>query len=269
MTSINIRIPYEACPLCGAGCAGARQVSSADCSRHALFRPPLPRTLRWLGCAGCGHVFTDGYFGPEGLKLLFSAANPGQLPGDDIANTRAIAAPLVEAVTAARPGGIAAGRWLDVGFGNGALLTTAEEYGYEVLGLDLREPAVRLLREFGFEARCAELAQLRTDRPFDVISLADVLEHMPFPKETLGHARRLLGPGGILFVSTPNLDSFLWKALDHTRQNPYWAELEHFHIFGRRRLYALLAECGFTPCRFGISQRYLAGMEVMARKTEV
>jgi hypothetical protein len=53
--------------------------------------------------------------------------------------------------------------------------------------------------------------------------------------------------------------------LDEARQNPYWAEIEHLHNFGRRRLYSLLREHGFEPCRYDISRRYVACMEVIAR----
>jgi SAM-dependent methyltransferase len=99
--------------------------------------------------------------------------------------------------------------------------------------------------------------------------MADVLEHMPFPKRALHHARRLLRSDGLLFLSMPNADSFLWQILNRGRANPYWAEIEHYHNFGRKRLHALLGECGFEPVRYGVSFRYRSCMEVIARKREV
>jgi hypothetical protein len=44
-----------------------------------------------------------------------------------------------------------------------------------------------------------------------------------------------------------------------------WSELEHFHNFSRRRLYALLAEMGFKPLRYGVSLRSVIGMEIIAQ----
>jgi predicted SAM-dependent methyltransferase len=95
--------------------------------------------------------------------------------------------------------------------------------------------------------------------------MADVLEHMPFPQEGLAATRRLLRPGGILFVSMPNYDCAAWRLLDVNNSNFYWGELEHFHNFSRRRLYALLSDMGFEALHSGISKRYRVCMEVIAR----
>jgi 2-polyprenyl-3-methyl-5-hydroxy-6-metoxy-1,4-benzoquinol methylase len=162
-----------------------------------------------------------------------------------------------------------AGRWLDVGFGNGALLTTAAEFGFRVVGLDLREASVRLMQQFGYEAHAVEFDAYRPAEPFDVISMADVLEHMPYPKPALRHAYGLLREEGLLFVSMPNSDSFVWNVLTRNGVNPYWGEIEHYHNFGRQRLHALLVECGFDPVRYGVSERYRACMEVLARRKPV
>jgi 2-polyprenyl-3-methyl-5-hydroxy-6-metoxy-1,4-benzoquinol methylase len=101
---------------------------------------------------------------------------------------------------------------------------------------------------------------------YSVISMADVLEHMPYPKAGLKAAHRLLRPGGVLFVSMPNMDSMVWRALDASGSNPYWGEIEHYHNFTRQRLYALLEEHGFSPVHYDISERYRCCMEVIAEK---
>jgi predicted SAM-dependent methyltransferase len=98
--------------------------------------------------------------------------------------------------------------------------------------------------------------------------MADVLEHMPFPPEGVSAARRLLRPGGVLFMSMPNYNCSVWRLLDANNANPYWGELEHFHNFSRARLYALLADMGFETLQYGISERYRACMEVIARRID-
>ena len=256
-----MRAPYDRCPLCEA--AGAAELLVADCTGHELYKKPLPPTLRWLQCAKCAHLFVDGHFTPQALKILFSGTPKGQLPGHDIEGQRFSWASVLEAIGTLRPPG---GRWLDVGFGSGALLTTAAEFGYEVAGIDLREENVRLMREAGFDVHAVELAAYRPAAPFDVVSMADVLEHMPFPKRALRDARELLRPGGLLFLSMPNADAFVWQASTRAQTNPYWGEIEHYHNFGRRRLTALLEECGFAVLRYGVSFRYRMCMELVARR---
>jgi SAM-dependent methyltransferase len=262
------RIPYAGCPLCDA--PDSVEVTVADCSGHALYKPSLPREQRWMECWQCGHVFVDGYFGPEALKILFSGTQENQVPGQNVEAQRDVWSRVLDTVGVLRAAlgerWLDGGRWLDIGFGNGALLTTAAEFGYDVAGIDLREESVRLMREAGYEAHAVELDEYRAAEPFDVVSMADVLEHMPFPKRALHRVRDLLRPGGLLFVSMPNADSFLWQVLTQNGVNPYWAEIEHYHNFGRKRLCALLDECGFEALRYGVSVRYRACMELIARK---
>jgi SAM-dependent methyltransferase len=260
MTAMRVR--YEACPLCRSASIGALRADS--CTHHALYDPRLPALIQWMRCDACTHVFTDGYFGAEATKIIFARTQANQMPTWNADHdARLLHSRMVAYVLQHRRG--LGGRWLDVGFGNGLLLAAADEFGFEVVGLDARESSVKALRELGFEAQATDLATFESE-PFDVISMADVVEHVPYPKTVLEAARRLLKDDGLLFVSMPNIDCFAWKALDATKSNPYWGELEHFHNFGRKRLYALLDENGFEPCGYRCNERYFVGMEIVARK---
>jgi len=254
------RIPFENCPLCSSGSIGL--LRTADCSAHPLYRPVVPPRMTWLRCADCEHVFTDGYFPDDVLKVVFERTQPNQQPGAAFEQQRMVSARIVERVARhAEPG-----HWLDVGFGNGSLLFTAEEWGFVPCGLDLRQSSVEILQSLGIEARCADLATLDEPGRFTVVSLADVLEHMPFPRDGLAAAHRLLRPGGVLFLSMPHYDCAAWRLLDMANANPYWSELEHFHNFSRRRLYAVLEESGFVPVQYSVSERYRVCMEIIARR---
>ncbi|WP_395697299.1 tetratricopeptide repeat protein [Methylocella sp.] len=252
------RVPYDACPLCG--CSDAPQVLGADCTRHALYQPALPPTMEWRECVGCGHVFTDGWFDAAACEVIFSKTHPGQTVGYDMERQRLVSARMVERVARR----VASGRWLDVGFGSGSLLFTAQEWGFVPVGIDLRAKNVETLASLGIESRRAPIEELEGEATFDVVSMADVLEHMPFPRKGLDAARKLLRPGGALFASMPNMDSMLWRLLHANGVNPYWGEIEHYHNFSRERLYALLREHGFTPVDYAVSERYRACMEVIA-----
>jgi len=262
MSSPESRISYRACPLCDS--TEFAEHKSASCTHHPMYRPSLPPIIRWMRCLRCDHVFTDGYWSPAALDEIFSSANPHQLPGDNPHGSRAMASRMVEKVL--RHFERAEGTWLDVGFGNGALLGTAEEYGFSVVGLDLRAQAVDLMCKDGIEAHVMELDAYRPASPPKVISMADVLEHIPFPGPALHTTHDQLAPDGLLFVSMPNRDCYAWRMLDRLDSNPFWGELEHYHNFGKQRLHALLREHGFEPVNYGISERYYLCMEVIARK---
>ena len=96
--------------------------------------------------------------------------------------------------------------------------------------------------------------------------MADVLEHVPFPRRSLAAVHRMMRPGGALFVSMPNMDSIIWRVLDATGTNPYWGELEHYHNFTRARLVRLLESQGFKFAEYNVSERYRTCMEVIALK---
>src|SRR5260370_18946913 len=192
------RVLFDACPLCAERRFAA--LRTGDCSRHPLYRPVVAPVMTWMRCQACGHVFTDGYFSPEVTAEIFERTNAGQQPGAAFEQNRMVSARIVERV--ARH--VASGAWLDVGFGNGSLLFAAQEWGFEPIGLVLRPSSVEAMQRLGVEARCADLATLDEPGRFSVISLADVLAHIPFPQQGLVAAHRLLRADGVLFVSLPN-----------------------------------------------------------------
>lgn len=262
------RIPFERCPICDG--KESLEFRVASCAGHALYDERLPDKMRWVKCKTCDHVYVDGYLDEEAIAILFRRTQPNQTPGEHTLLGRPVAAKIVEDVSTAR--GATSGRWLDVGFGAGALLATAAEYGYEAVGIDARKESVERMRSFGFECYVDEPPAFSAGpnvaygRPFDVISMADVLEHGNYPLEFLAWANRRLVTGGALFVSCPNTDAFAWRAMEITHRNPYWSEIEHVHNFGRAELMGILRSAGFQPVRYGISQRYLASMELVALK---
>ena len=99
-----------------------------------------------------------------------------------------------------------------------------------------------------------------------VISMCDVLEHIPYPIDLLLSAHQTLLDNWILFISLPNIESQVWNMWDRNNVNPYRWEIEHYHNFSRTRLYELLDQCGFKPIKYWISERYRWCMEIIAKK---
>lgn len=254
------RVAYDACPLCGASDFELDRV--ADCSRHPSWKPPLSAKMTWNRCNSCEHGFVDGHFTPEARAILSDHVPAALRPGDNIEGNRKLSSLIVDKVLARKSGG----RWLDVGFGNGSLLFTAEEYGFEVLGLDQRLQAVEELTALGVRARCTDLCDVADIPLVDVVSMSDHLLSAPYPQDTLRAAYRALAPDGVLFLSVPNTETLLWNRWTAQNTNPYWAEIWHHHNFGRRRLFATLEDIGFDRLQYGVSARFRCGMEVLAQK---
>ena len=254
---------YADCPLCGS--KAFVHYRTDDCSKHAMYKPTLSPKIQWMLCKACAHIFRNGYYSDDACNILFTDTLTVQVVGTEMEKHRQISAKMIEKVLPYR----SSGAWLDVGFGNGSLLFTAKEYGFHPIGLDLRKSSVDAMIQLGVHAYCNDIQTIQIDPKCSVISMADVLEHMPFPRAGLQAAHALLETDGVLFLSMPNCDSTLWQIMTHQNMNPYWSEIEHCHNFGRQRLYALLTEVGFEPVRYGISERYRAGMEIIARKKPV
>ena len=262
----NERVLYTACPLCES--ADIQAFGQADCTNYGGWREPLKPFIIWMQCNACQHVFAEGYFNDEALSVLFGADHGELTVGVDIEAQRVISAQMIRQVVDVI--GLPDDRlWLDVGFGNGSLLMTAKEFGFEVFGVDLRKRNVEDIAQFGIAGHYGTLESARNQVAFaqrpTVISMADVVEHEPFPLDCLRTARELIQDSGVLFISMPNASAPLWHHWNATRDNPYWAVMEHYHNFTRERLYWALEQTGFKAIHYAISDRYRCGMEVLAR----
>jgi SAM-dependent methyltransferase len=95
-------------------------------------------------------------------------------------------------------------RLLDVGCGPGLLLDEARRRAYDVLGLELSDASLAHARDtLRLPVEPTALADFN-DGPFDVIVLADVIEHLDDVPGGLDRCRELLAPGGTLCVVTPD-----------------------------------------------------------------
>ncbi|MEX2527300.1 MAG: class I SAM-dependent methyltransferase [Gemmatimonadota bacterium] len=146
------------------------------------------------------------------------------------------------------------GRLLEVGCAYGYFLDEARRLGWEVQGLEPSPPAARFARDrMGLpvtEERLEDFARGWGDDPagkpsvgYDAVVLWDVIEHLPEPRTTLQAARELLRPGGILALSTGDVDSFASRihGKDWSLITPPW----HLFYFSRRTLSTLLEGVGF------------------------
>ena len=99
-------------------------------------------------------------------------------------------------------------RLLDVGCGHGLLLDEARRRGFDVVGLELSRSAARHGRDvLGLDVREVPLEEFQSWESFDVVVLADVLEHLEDPVGAVERCARMLRPDGALCVVTPDPSS--------------------------------------------------------------
>lgn len=106
------------------------------------------------------------------------------------------------------------GRVLEIGCGLGHLLTWLEGR-YDVYGTDINtwalEQARQVVPQGHFAEMSAEDLSPFPDGHFAVVIAKHVVEHLPNPEQAVVEISRVLQPGGLLVLATPNLDSPMRK----------------------------------------------------------
>lgn len=110
------------------------------------------------------------------------------------------------------------GSLLDIGCFNGFFVKKMLSLGYDAQGIDFNEGAVALGREnMGLGSRISTRTiedMMEGGDRFDVVTLFEVLEHLPDIREFLRKATELLKEEGVLILSTPNRKMCWRPALD-------------------------------------------------------
>ena len=133
---------------------------------------------------------------------------------------------------------------LDIGCGEGFFLFNASKAGYTTKGIEISQDAAEYAgREFGLDVEAKPFEELQfPDNYFDVVTLWQVLEHVPYPLIVLKEVHRILKPEGLLATSTPDIESILAKILRRK-----WWNLRRLHInqFTVKTLTDMLKRAGF------------------------
>jgi SAM-dependent methyltransferase len=142
-------------------------------------------------------------------------------------------------------------RLLDFGCGAGGFLKYLRERGQlagrplELTGHDVGSYADLLRTKDGFRILDLDALAREPDATYDVISMIEVIEHLPEPLELLRLVARLLKPGGLLLLTTGNLESVVARRQGiHYR---YCAPEIHVSLFNPRCLAALYRRVGLEP----------------------
>jgi 2-polyprenyl-3-methyl-5-hydroxy-6-metoxy-1,4-benzoquinol methylase len=215
------------------------------------------RSLRELGagqqlveCRACRLVRVSPFPASESLRELYTSPYFRRVAGRggyvDYDAAEAVKRPtferLLDEIGRRAP---ARGRLLDVGAATGLLLDLARARGYETAGIEPNPEASESARARGHLVVTGLLpgALDGVAGDFDVITLLDVLEHLPDPLAELGRLRTRLREGGLLVAVTPD-----WGGWFRPLMGAHWPHLkpeEHLWYFRRGTLEALCRKAGF------------------------
>lgn len=134
-------------------------------------------------------------------------------------------------------------RILDIGCGDGHFLAVAKRKGWEVVGTEYTDEAVRVCRSKEIEIHQGDISTF-SNGPFDVITSFEVLEHINNGPAHVRKIFELLRPGGLFYFTTPNFNSFSrkwlggkWKIIEYP---------EHLTYYTARTITQLLEKSGFS-----------------------
>jgi 2-polyprenyl-3-methyl-5-hydroxy-6-metoxy-1,4-benzoquinol methylase len=138
-------------------------------------------------------------------------------------------------------------RLLDVGAGSGILVQEALVMGFSAEGV---EPSLELQAravELGLSVKAGVLPHPELAGPYDVITLVDVIEHVPDPVGLLKAVKTVLAPGGVIAVVTPDRRSVMARLMGYK----WWHyRIAHIGYFDRATLDLALAKVDLVGTGF-------------------
>jgi ubiquinone/menaquinone biosynthesis C-methylase UbiE len=123
-------------------------------------------------------------------------------------------------------------------------MEAARRRGWEATGVDVSKDAVQSCRNRGLNCVTIHGVHLPfADASFDVLTAWHVIEHVGDVRETLAEWRRVLCPGGVMALETPDGSSpkVRRRGANYAK---FW-KIEHTYVFAPWNLAQLVEETGF------------------------
>jgi len=135
--------------------------------------------------------------------------------------------------------------FLDIGCATGALIEYLGSSGWNAEGVEVCAPSARFgIEEKGLNIHIGTLeAAGFPDSSFDVVHCSHLIEHLTDPDAFIAETARILRPGGIVIIVTPDISGFqalLFRGGWRSAIN------DHMHLFSKKTLSKLLRKHGFV-----------------------
>jgi SAM-dependent methyltransferase len=238
MTDENKKLSHP-CAVCGE-------------SRPQMFRIWFDGYLKLYRCKSCG--FVSQFPGPGSHTIVTDYTDKYSLDflknGQEFMypNRRIVLQDIIDRIKKYQK----VGDILDVGCGDGQFLFLSSKNGFNCNGVEGSEK----LSSYASSKTGAKVTQgiynkeMFPENTFDVISLIQVLEHIPTPKDALENAKYHLRQNGILVIEIPSITAPNFLAYRLTKfkrfvKPPSGVIFSHFGYYNPKSLFALTQKCGF------------------------
>ncbi len=156
----------------------------------------------------------------------------------------------ISTMLAARP----PSKILDLGCSSGLLAKRLTEMGHQVVGVDRYEfpQAAERMSAF-YQADLTQGIPPEVGTGFDLVLMADVLEHLGRPGDLLEQCKDVLTPEGSVLVCVPNIGHWYPRSraalgmFDYDQRGIL--DATHLRFFTRRSIRKLAERCGYTVRR--------------------
>ncbi len=241
-----------ACPLCGSNDFDvklpSRYPSAIDAEElKRMFRASSDHPLldQLVQCRSCSMVYVNPRLRSDLILSGYADAEDPMFAAQNYARIKAFRKTLKRVIHRLQldPHGK---HLLDIGCAGGAFLVAARDCGFGVSGV---EPS-RWMAAFGRAKYNLDIRDgilkpgIFPERSFDVITLWDVIEHLPEPHEVLALIQTLLKPGGVLLVNYPDIHTVAARILGW--RWPFWLSV-HLLYYTPKTISAQLSRAGFSP----------------------
>ncbi len=247
------------CPLCGSDDikvfipSKLRKLSPDD---FKITDSSYGSSWNFFKCSGCSFVFANPMPDDEFLFSMYSSLEDPDYMEEARGRSDNFKRILKRIKKLKKKGKI-----LDVGASTGLFMKLAREEGFDVYGIEPSKWAVEYgKKNFNLRnLRQGDFLYEDFEDEFDIITMLDLIEHLPDPLKALKKAFNLLKKNGILVVVTPNISSFMARLFGRK----WWhIRLAHVNFFNKKSINFALEETGFKlikiyPYHWKFSFHYL------------
>ena len=191
-------------------------------------------------CKNCNHVFANPCPSQEFIRSLYGATEDPLYQEEAVGRSKSFERILTTLDKIHPEQGIL----LDIGAATGILMNISREHGWDAEGIEPSAWAVRIARErynLTIMEGAFETAHLVGNR-YAAVTMVDFIEHISHPLEALSIAQKILSPGGILCLVTPDVNSLAARIMG---QRWWHYRPGHLGYFSKRSLDFLLHRTGF------------------------